>query len=40
MWGSGLMTDTEVLGGFQVSSQPTYVPRTSWAEPQVAEGTI
>lgn len=40
MWGSDLMIETEVLGGFQVNPQPTCVPRTSWAEPQVAEGTV
>lgn len=32
------MTEAEVLGGFQVSPQPTHAPETSWAAPKGAEG--
>lgn len=28
------MTEAEVLGGFQVSPQPTHAPETSWAAPK------
>lgn len=38
--GSDVVTDDEVLGGFQVSCQPTYACEPSWSAPKGAEDAI